>query len=88
MEYTDCFECGPTLWFDVLLIGAVVLGGFLAGRRRNWTFVGALLGVPLAVWATDEPWTALVAFVSLLIGTLSGTWYAGHRARPSSADAA
>ena len=87
MEYVDCFECGSTgfLW---LLIAALVGVAFLGGRQRNWTLVAGLLGVPLAVWYTDDLPTALVTLVALLLVVLSGTWFGSRRTKPARSDAA
>src|SRR5258705_181368 len=72
MEYVACYTgCGDP-WFTVGLLGAGVVGSFLAVRRRAWRFAGALAGLPLAAWALDGLLLGLLFVAALLVGGLAG----------------
>ena len=72
MEYVECyFGCGDPLLIAGVLLAALV-ATFLAVRRRAWTLVGGLSGIPLAEWYLDGAEFALVVCAALLIAGLAG----------------
>ena len=83
MEYVECYGgCGHPLLFLGLVVAAVI-SSFLAVRRRAWTFVGALAGLPLAEWYLEGPQFGLFFLAALLVGGLAGLAMAS-KTRPSS----
>ena len=85
MEYAECyFGCGDPLLMVGLILAAIV-ASFLAVRRRAWTFVAGLIGLPMAEWYLDGAEFALVFCAALLIGGLVGLeMSAKHRPSASS----
>ena len=88
MEYIECHGgCGHPLFLLVLVVVAVV-ASLLAVRRRAWTFVGALAGLPLAEWYLDGLPFGLLFLAALLVGGLAGLAMTSKTRLTSSGEAA
>ena len=71
MSYSECWMCDNPVIAWVFLI-PVAVAAFFAARARNWTFVAALVGVPLAAWYLEGTVPALTTAGGILIGALAG----------------